>query len=42
LADLPLGMTAHIVYEAMEDDCPPRFRPNMIRMIRDEIGFDGA
>jgi beta-N-acetylhexosaminidase len=42
LAHLPLGMTAHIVYEAVEDELPATFSPGLIAMIRDEIGFDGA
>jgi beta-N-acetylhexosaminidase len=42
LADLPLGMTAHIVYDAFGDDLPATFSPAMIRLIRDEIGFQGA
>jgi beta-N-acetylhexosaminidase len=42
LAHLPLGMTAHIVYEAVEDDVPATFSPRLIAMIRDEIGFQGA
>lgn len=42
LSHLPLGMTAHIVYEAMKDDLPATFSPDMIAMIRDRIGFDGA
>jgi beta-N-acetylhexosaminidase len=42
LAHLPLGMTAHIVYEAFEDELPATFSPDMIALIRDEIGFQGA
>jgi len=42
LAHLPLGMTAHIVYEAAGGDVPATFSPRLIAMIRDEIGFDGA
>ncbi|NKX44829.1 glycoside hydrolase family 3 protein [Roseicyclus persicicus] len=42
LAHLPLGMTAHIVYEAFGEALPATFSPDMIRLIRDEIGFDGA
>jgi beta-N-acetylhexosaminidase len=42
LVHLPLGMTAHIVYEALEDDLPATLSPSLIRLIRDEIGFEGA
>ena len=40
LNDLPLGMTAHLVYSAI-DDRPATTSPAMMRLIRDEIGFDG-
>ena len=40
LADLPMGMTAHIRYTAL-DDAPATASPRMIGMIRDRIGFDG-
>ncbi len=40
LSDLPLGMTAHVIYEAV-DDRPATVSPVMIRLIREEIGFDG-
>jgi beta-N-acetylhexosaminidase len=42
LAHLPLGMTAHIVYEALGDDLPATLSPGLIGLIRDEIGFEGA
>jgi beta-N-acetylhexosaminidase len=42
LAHLPLGMTAHIVYEAFEDDLPATLSPGMIRLIREDLGFQGA
>ena len=42
LADLPLGMTAHIVYEAIDPDLPATFSAELITLIRDQIGFDGA
>jgi beta-N-acetylhexosaminidase len=42
LADLPLGMTAHIVYEAIDPDLPATFSCELIARIRDEIGFKGA
>lgn len=42
LAHLPLGMTAHIVYEAVGDGLPATFSPDLVSLIRDEIGFGGA
>ncbi|HVG49701.1 MAG TPA: glycoside hydrolase family 3 N-terminal domain-containing protein [Rubellimicrobium sp.] len=41
LRDLPMGMTAHIVFEAVDPDRPCTTSPDAIRMIREEIGFDG-
>jgi len=41
LADLPLGMTAHVVYEAFDRDTCATLSPLMVGLIRDEIGFDG-
>ncbi|MBC7132836.1 MAG: beta-N-acetylhexosaminidase [Roseovarius sp.] len=40
LNDLPMAMTAHVVYGAL-DDRPATLSPPVIAMIRDEIGFDG-
>jgi len=40
LADLPMGMTAHIVFRALSDR-PATQDPAMIALIRDRIGFDG-
>lgn len=40
LNDLPMGMTAHLVYAAI-DDRPATVSPVMMRVIRDEIGFGG-
>ncbi|MEE2946124.1 MAG: glycoside hydrolase family 3 N-terminal domain-containing protein [Pseudomonadota bacterium] len=40
LNDLPMGMTAHLVYEAI-DDQPATISPTMMGLIRNEIGFDG-
>ena len=41
LADLPLGMTAHIVYDAIDPEAPATLSPAAIRLIREEIGFTG-
>jgi beta-N-acetylhexosaminidase len=40
LADLPLGMTAHLVFEAL-DARPATVSEVMLRLIREEIGFGG-
>ncbi|WBU65254.1 beta-N-acetylhexosaminidase [Paracoccus aerodenitrificans] len=40
LNDLPLGMTAHIRFTDL-DDAPATASGRMIRVIREEIGFDG-
>jgi beta-N-acetylhexosaminidase len=39
LADLPMGMTAHLVYDAL-DSRPATLSPKLMRLIREEIGFD--
>ena len=39
-ADLPFGMTAHLVYEALTDE-PATTSKMMIDLIRNEIGFKG-
>ena len=42
LADMPLAMTAHIVYEAIDADRPATTSPRVVQeIIRGEIGFDG-
>ncbi len=40
LADLPMAMTAHLVFAAY-DDLPATQSPRMIKVIREEIGFQG-
>ncbi len=40
LNDLPMGMTAHVVYDAI-DEVPATLSPDTMRLIRDDIGFDG-
>ncbi len=43
LAGLPLGMTAHVVYTAIDPNLPATTSPTMIaEVIRAFIGFDGA
>lgn len=41
LADLPLGMTAHIVFTALDPDRPATQSPAAIAAIRGRIGFGG-
>ncbi|WP_270733045.1 glycoside hydrolase family 3 N-terminal domain-containing protein [Shimia sp. Alg240-R146] len=40
LSDLPMGMTAHLVYEAI-DAAPATTSAKMMQLIRDVIGFGG-
>lgn len=39
--DLPLGMTAHLVYDAF-DGQPATISPLMMRFIRQDLGFEGV
>ena len=41
LAHLPLGMTAHILFKSLDSDHVATLSPRIIRMIREDIGFDG-
>jgi beta-N-acetylhexosaminidase len=41
LSEQPLGMTAHIVYDALDPDRPATQSPAAIGYIRREMGFDG-
>jgi beta-N-acetylhexosaminidase len=42
LADAPMGMTAHVVFEAIDPDAPATLSHKVIEtVIRGEIGFDG-
>ena len=41
LNDLPLGMTAHVVFSAFDKERPATCSGTVIRIIRDEIGFGG-
>lgn len=43
LSDLPLAMTAHIVYSALDSKCPATTSQDVIsNIVRGHIGFDGA
>jgi len=39
LRDTPMGMTAHLVYDAI-DPAPATLSPRMMQVIREDIGFD--
>ena len=42
LADLPIGMTAHVVYSDIDPDAPATISPTVVQdVIRGSIGFDG-
>jgi beta-N-acetylhexosaminidase len=41
LADLPLAMTAHILYQAIDANKPATLSKKVIDLIRNEIGFGG-
>jgi beta-N-acetylhexosaminidase len=41
LADLPMAMTAHLVFSAIDPGLPATQSPKMIRIIRERIGFQG-
>lgn len=41
LADLPMAMTAHVIYAAFDPVHPATQSQTMIQVIRDWIGFDG-
>jgi beta-N-acetylhexosaminidase len=40
LSDLPMGMTAHLVFEAIDPEVPATLSTEVMRAIREEIGFD--
>jgi beta-N-acetylhexosaminidase len=41
LADLPMAMTAHIVFAALDPEAPATQSATVVRLIREEVGFDG-
>ena len=41
LADLPMAMTAHVVYAALDAEAPATQSPAVVRLMREEIGFGG-
>jgi beta-N-acetylhexosaminidase len=42
LKDATWGMTAHIVYDALDPQRPATQSPEALRFLREEIGFDGV
>ncbi len=42
LADLPLGMTGHLLFPALDAEAPVTISPRLIALIRNGIGFRGA
>jgi len=41
LADLPMAMTAHVLYTDLDSRWPATISPTVIQFIREEIGFKG-
>lgn len=41
LAGEALGMTAHVIYDALDPDAPATLSPTAIRAVRERIGFGG-
>ncbi len=41
LADLPMAMTAHIVFTEIDPDTPATLSPHVVWVIRERIGFGG-
>ncbi len=41
LADLPLGMSAHVAFDALDQGVPATVSPAVIGYLRRELGFDG-
>jgi beta-N-acetylhexosaminidase len=41
LADMPMAMTAHVRYAAIDPDAPATQSASVIRLLREEIGFRG-
>lgn len=41
LAHLPLGMTSHVIYEALDPETPATLSPRVLDYLRTELQFDG-
>jgi beta-N-acetylhexosaminidase len=41
LRDAPLGMTAHIIFDALDSSLPATQSETVLRFVREDLGFDG-
>lgn len=41
LRDLPMAMTGHLVFDAIDPDLPATLSPKVVQVIRERIGYDG-
>lgn len=41
LNDLPLAMTGHLVFDAIDPDLPATLSPKVLQVIRNHLGYDG-
>jgi len=41
MADQPAGMSAHVIYDALDPDLPATLSPRVIGYLRNDLGFDG-
>ncbi|MFO1090096.1 MAG: beta-N-acetylhexosaminidase [Hyphomicrobiales bacterium] len=41
LSDAPMAMTAHVVYRAIDPVLPATLSPTVMRVVREDIGYDG-
>ena len=41
LSDMPIAMTAHVVYTALDPDQPATTSPRVLDMIRNDLGYQG-
>jgi beta-N-acetylhexosaminidase len=40
-SDMPMAMSAHVVYSAIDESRPATTSPDVIQLIRERVGFDG-
>ncbi|WP_010138522.1 beta-N-acetylhexosaminidase [Oceanicola sp. S124] len=41
LNDLPMAMTAHLLYDAIDPEMPATLSPKVLQVIRNHLGYDG-
>jgi len=41
LQDMPLGMTSHVIYDALDPSCPATQSAVVLSYLRDDLGFSG-